>query len=216
LHDKFFAGFRLGRSEGEIIIPDAKISSLHAEVHKDPKGNLILVDLGSSNGLYLDGARVKRISLMPGVKFRAGKTIFKTVEVDGEKSLRRRQGPSWRDVLIDELPLLDLKNLPTKDVAKAFSPYLKITVLTGVQTDQTFVLGFGPRSFGSSGLDFELFDPEAPELAFQIHPDPGGARFTTEHPEQVLLNHNSISSDLLRAGDRIYLGETILQISFEE
>lgn len=45
---------------------DLDASSRHAEIRRQPGGELMLSDIGSSNGTYVDGARVTRVSLTPG------------------------------------------------------------------------------------------------------------------------------------------------------
>jgi hypothetical protein len=62
--------FTLGRvSEGQPIMPDIDLSSfngyqlgvsrLHAVLKKQPNNEIVIVDLGSSNGTYLNGTRLK-------------------------------------------------------------------------------------------------------------------------------------------------------------
>jgi pSer/pThr/pTyr-binding forkhead associated (FHA) protein len=212
---KLAEGMQLGRSKGEIQIPDPKISGLHALVEKDSRGKLILVDQNSSNGLLINEIRVKRVALLPGVRFQAGKTLFKVVDYEDHK-LAASAPQSWRELLMDEIPRLKLKNKDPKVSVQPFQKLVKIEILTGIQADQSFVLGFGPRIFGSDTLDIELFDIEAPNVAFQLTPDLAGVRFSTNYPEKVTLNHNQVSTDLIKAGDKIYLGQTTIQITFEE
>ena len=51
---------RIGRAEdNEIVIPDLLVSRYHAELRHSRSG-FEIVDLGSSNGVFLDGARVQR------------------------------------------------------------------------------------------------------------------------------------------------------------
>ena len=71
---KISPGMRLGRSKGEIILPDSKISSIHAQIEADNRGLLFLVDKDSSNGIKIDGEKVRRLALAHGVKFTLGKT----------------------------------------------------------------------------------------------------------------------------------------------
>ena len=212
---KLQEGMQLGRSKGEIQIPDPKISSLHAIIEKDSRGKLVLVDQNSSNGLLINEVRVKRVAMLPGVRFQAGKTFFKVVEFEDHK-LAGADTKSWRELLMEEIPRLKLKNKTSEASVQPFQKLVKVEILTGIQADQTLVLGFGPRHFGSDTLDIELLDAEAPALAFQLSPDLNGVRFSTNHPEKVTLNHNQVSTDLVKAGDKIFLGQTTIQISFED
>lgn len=217
----------MGRTACEILIPDGKVSNTHAQIEKDQKGRYILMDLDSSNGLLVNGVRVKRIALLPGVMFQAGKTFFKVIDqveenvviVPKEKREELENTPEkhhWRDVLTRDLLTLEFQNQPPIETVLAFRPLIKLNFISGIQADQTYVLGYGPRQFGADGLDIELMDPAAPSQAFELSPGIDGVRFTTSQPEIVLLNNKSVSTDLVKTGDRIYLGQTIIQVSFEE
>ncbi len=53
--------FTIGRSSGCSIqiLDDTFISSLHCRVYRDEAGNTLLEDLGSTNGTYLNGDRIR-------------------------------------------------------------------------------------------------------------------------------------------------------------
>ncbi|HWB21303.1 MAG TPA: DUF3662 and FHA domain-containing protein [Gaiellaceae bacterium] len=64
----------LGRSKDcDIPVPDPNVSRRHAEVRQDGSG-YTLVDLESTNGIELDGRRVKQLKLEDGTKFTIGST----------------------------------------------------------------------------------------------------------------------------------------------
>jgi hypothetical protein len=64
----------LGRSKDcDIRLADPNISRRHAEVRPDGDGFLI-VDLDSTNGIEVDGKRVKVLALTDGARFRLGTT----------------------------------------------------------------------------------------------------------------------------------------------
>ena len=64
----------LGRSRGcDIQIEDSNISRRHAELRQEGSAYWI-VDLDSTNGLEVDGRRVKRAKLEPGSTFTVGST----------------------------------------------------------------------------------------------------------------------------------------------
>lgn len=55
---------RIGReSSNDIVISDINASRVHAEIHMEPNGTWIISDLGSTNGLYVNGRRVKSAPL---------------------------------------------------------------------------------------------------------------------------------------------------------
>jgi len=65
----------LGRGpQNDIVLndPDRAISRFHAEVRPDEERGWVLVDLNSQNGCWVDGRRVDRVPLRPGVPVTIG------------------------------------------------------------------------------------------------------------------------------------------------
>ncbi|MCH2580672.1 MAG: FHA domain-containing protein [Planctomycetes bacterium] len=80
-----FAEFpvRIGREDSsDIVTGDSKTSRRHAVIELD-EGSLYICDQGSSNGCFLNSARVEREKLGPGDKLRLGNTRFEIREIDG-------------------------------------------------------------------------------------------------------------------------------------
>ena len=75
--------FIIGRLRGDIVISDSKISSRHAQVELGEKGELKLVDLGSTNGIKISGSKVSSIVLNPGLRLQLGNTHLE-VQIDLE------------------------------------------------------------------------------------------------------------------------------------
>src|SRR3954471_1690713 len=60
---------------------DSEISRVHARVFHDPSGRLIIEDLGSTNGTFVNGNRISgQQALNPGDEVRVGQT---TMSVEG-------------------------------------------------------------------------------------------------------------------------------------
>lgn len=214
-------GVRIGRSSGEILINDPKVSSLHAQVEKDGRGQLLLVDLDSSNGLKLNGQKVRRIALLPGVTFQIGRTLFKVLELfkDQAPLPQDHSNPAakdWRGVLKSQIPRAGAQNQTALVKMLPFTPVLRLSFIEGLQADQFLVLGYGPRQVGADVLDVEIQDPESPDLAFELTPENGHAVFTTKHPRKVLLNDQPVSSEQLKDGDLIRIGRSLIKVTFEK
>ena len=65
---------RIGRKKGnDIVLPDEKTSGVHCEIAPEDD-RLVLKDLGSTNGTFLDGKRVSEIVLTPGDVVKIGRT----------------------------------------------------------------------------------------------------------------------------------------------
>ncbi len=76
--------FLLGRTPGEgFEIDDGRISRRHAMLHR--AGNrVVLEDLGSRNGVKVNGTRSERVTLRPGDRIRIGDTVLRVDNVEGD------------------------------------------------------------------------------------------------------------------------------------
>ena len=92
------AVLRIGRKSGnDLVLADEKTSGVHCEIAPEAD-RLVLKDLGSTNGTFLDGKRITEVVLTPGdvvtvgrlrVKFRAEGDDAAAADDAGEFSLRK-------------------------------------------------------------------------------------------------------------------------------
>jgi pSer/pThr/pTyr-binding forkhead associated (FHA) protein len=67
----------IGRTaRADFIIDAALVSRLHCRLTADPSDQLIVEDLGSTNGTIVNGARVDRHVLRPGDTLTVGRVDF--------------------------------------------------------------------------------------------------------------------------------------------
>lgn len=69
----------IGRSAGnnDIIVNDVNVSRNHLQIIQDDNGNYSLVDLGSTNGTYVNGRRISgEVYLQPGDQVMIGSTVL--------------------------------------------------------------------------------------------------------------------------------------------
>ncbi|MDD7930965.1 ATP-binding cassette domain-containing protein [Actinomycetospora straminea] len=68
---------RIGReTDNDVVVHDLLVSRHHAELIADGAGGWELVDLGSPNGTYVDGRRIRRVPLRPGMLVGIGHALF--------------------------------------------------------------------------------------------------------------------------------------------
>ena len=73
----------IGREEGvKIRIPRPNVSRKHCELAINDDDELVVVDLKSSNGTYVNGERVRERELVPGDLLTVGDVVF-VVRIDG-------------------------------------------------------------------------------------------------------------------------------------
>jgi pSer/pThr/pTyr-binding forkhead associated (FHA) protein len=211
---KIEQGLTLGRSKADIVIKDPKISSTHAEILINSKEQYVLVDLESSNGLYINGRRVKKVALLPGVIFEVGRTVFKVVQVEATEAANFSRIMTWRTMLAGYLYGLTSPERSESLSLQSFSPALRLSFVQGIQTDEEIILGYGPRSAGSESIDIELLDQDAPKQAFELRPGPGAVEIKILAPGQVTLNKVSVDSEILKDGDLIAVGNTLIKVTY--
>ena len=66
----------LGRAKADFVVDAALVSRRHCRLTADASDQLIVEDLGSTNGTEVNGKRVKRGVLRPGDKLTVGRVVF--------------------------------------------------------------------------------------------------------------------------------------------
>lgn len=74
----------IGRApRAEFVLDAALVSRLHCRLTASAEGTLEVLDLGSTNGTFVNGRRVRRSPLVPGDRLKVGR-----VELTVEKGTR--------------------------------------------------------------------------------------------------------------------------------
>lgn len=203
----------LGRKKADIMIKDPNISTLHAIVLIDDNGIPILVDQGSRNGLIVNESIVQKIALYPGTIFMVGNTEFVVKSLSDEEIETLFPSKTWRELFRDDIEKATLQSFPSDEIT-AFNPRVELKFIAGVQTDLSYVLGFGPRTAGFYYSDISLMDPHAPDIAFKISPTKSGAFISNFDINSVFLNGKKFESASLANGDKIQFGESQIAVLY--
>lgn len=207
-------GLTIGRSRADVIIQDPKVSGTHAQIAVDGKGQLVLIDLDSANGILIGGRRVKKVALLSGVSFEIGHTQFKVVNVDEGFIGSFARFMTWRSILRGRISPEGESSGGGRTILEGFSPAIKLTFTQGIQADQEIILGYGPRIAGSDSLDIELWDETTPAKAFEFRPGPGVVEIKVLAPGKVTLNNKPFDAEMLKDGDLISTGNTLIKITY--
>lgn len=197
-------GLKIGRSLGDIVLKDPLVSDLHAEIQIYPNGKIMIIDRDSKNKINMNDKLTVKSILELRTKFQIGETEF---EVDF--------------VQTPEEVMIEFIKKHTKEVQnnplflQPFVQAMEIVFLAGVQKGRKHYISYGPRFFGSHSVDFPLFEKKAPKKAFALVPDKMKTFFVTSHPSLVRLNEKKIKKASIKDGDKILIGNTILQIGLE-
>lgn len=222
----------IGRTGVNITIEDPKMSAKHARVDRRADGSWTITDLGSTNGIRYKDKLTQQVVLAPGVSLVIGNTRFSIVATKVATPPPLPKSGSKKPVLPVEEPAPPVKDwshyfvsFSERSLSKVknslrelapFSPLVVLTFTHGPQAGSVWVLGYGPRAVGLGSLDLPLFENGLPPIAFELFPREHHACFTTQHPENVLLNGRTISSEVLKPGDEIQLENTRIKVSFKE
>jgi adenylate cyclase len=97
----------IGRATtNQLVLADEKVSRKHAVVHHQGENEYWLVDLGSSNGTYLNGRRVAQpMALSDGANIQIGNSVLRFRQPAGEESVRG-------DFPVTERTLVDIRSVP--------------------------------------------------------------------------------------------------------
>jgi hypothetical protein len=180
-------------------------------------GKALLADSNSPSGLWINGVRVKQVLLKNGVIFQLENQFFKVTKVIvNEDSFAEASESDWKQNLKDNLKisllLNPLINQYEPNELLVFNPPLKIQFLKGVQTDEIFVLGYGPRQFGRDILDCRLLNPKDPAHAFDLLPTSKGALLVNKCGSMLKINNSEVIESLLNVGDEISLGTHLMKV----
>ncbi|MDV2977353.1 UNVERIFIED_CONTAM: DUF853 family protein [Actinomycetes bacterium ARC8] len=90
--------YTIGRSNTRIVIPDPELSREHARLVVTEK-DIMIIDLGSANGTYIDGERVRHALISTASSIRCGSSTMSLVFLDAPDKALADAGTSVRDPL---------------------------------------------------------------------------------------------------------------------
>ena len=112
----------VGRSSDlDMVLVEEMVSRKHARIAYENDA-IVIEDLGSTNGTFVNGEKIKRAQLKEGDRVLIGTSILKVIVVDGQPNdqgrpnlevvaAQRRTSPRTMSGAIDEVPLPDLLQL---------------------------------------------------------------------------------------------------------
>jgi hypothetical protein len=92
---------RIGRGyDNDVIVDDPYVAARHLRVFRDETGQLVVEDLGSANGTFLDGgkSRLARMIVDGSQPIRIGQTYLRVRDLNHAVEPERLARPQWRIV----------------------------------------------------------------------------------------------------------------------
>lgn len=124
---------------------------------------------------------------------------------------------SPRSRLIEALQnLLEENENPLFPISfQLFKTPFSLKVCRGPQSDDEYIVSWGPRDFGPFSLEFPIEYPPLPDILFSLRPNSDGdIEFYTEHPEFSKVSGKNKNPCVIEDGDRIHVGDSELEVSF--
>ena len=207
----------IGRdASNKIRLRDAEVSRRHAEIRREVDGRT-LVDLESSNGVYVNGRRIKTRRLLNGDQIQIGKTlllfssrvsdvgsreplvdVFQDADGDGASQVLHALAPEENRVFSrpsSEAPSADDVKSAWFEKARAHLNFMYHATLAASRT-----------------LDVERLLERILELIFQWAPVDRGCVFLYDADADKLVPK---SSRTRKAGGRVQVSQTILNYTFK-
>jgi len=211
-------GFTIGREGAHYNLKDPKTSDIHCIV-AEKQGDLYLVDNDSKNGLWADGHQVKHVALKNKLRLKIGRTHIEVRQKTAGANLKTTpKSPKieWPTALQKEIHRLKTitTNSEEESQCQVFMPPVKLTFMSGVQTDDLWTLGYGPRTAGSAGHELNILEESCPEKCFTLSQTDDGCLLTTEHKDAVRVNGKNVTEYILKENDEIEVPGAKLKVEF--
>ncbi|WP_258802659.1 FtsK/SpoIIIE domain-containing protein [Pseudarthrobacter sp. NS4] len=91
--------YTIGRSNAGIVIPDAELSRQHARLVVT-ETKIIIIDLDSENGTYVDGQRIRNAAVSTGSMIRCGNSTMSMVFTDKPEKALSDAGTSVQEPIL--------------------------------------------------------------------------------------------------------------------
>ncbi len=201
----------IGRSKADINLKDSRASSLHGKILEE-NGDYFYVDLNSTNGSLVAGVEVKKIKLIPGLVITIGSTNLEiTTEFEVKKSSKANLS-EWRETLFNFLQKQNIDQ--TEEAIHTFHRCLLVTVKSGIQAGESWILGYGPRKIGPLSSDICLLDETLDGLCLKIHQNDGEIVVESLEGKTFTIDGQKKGAEVLKDKLDIQIGNTLLEIGY--
>jgi ABC-type multidrug transport system ATPase subunit/pSer/pThr/pTyr-binding forkhead associated (FHA) protein len=193
--------FSIGRSpDCDLVLPDGKVSGHHAPIEREGT-TLFITDRGSTNGTFVNGARITRTPLQPDVDVRIGDATLTLVAASPPPPARTRDLPTFST---SGTPIAD----GTQTVLATGAPAAPVT-LTDLPLDKDVItIGRDPSN------DLTLPNPLVSRRHARLRR--AGATYVIDDlgsTNGTFVNGTRITSHELKAGDQIQISVFVIAYS---
>ncbi len=194
LSASFFSDEEMGKNHAQIILDQNMSWNINGLDE-----NKIRIGLGES----------ERISLILGLVFHLGQTGFKVVEKP------KLQLEGWEEGLTD---WMSEQHWESRQTDFFFFLYpVRMTFLSGPQSDEFFTISYGPRIMGFNNFDLNIKDPSQPKNIVRFY-QIGESAYVENligglQTDKVLVNKNRFDHHAIADGDRLQFGAHLIEFT---
>ncbi len=207
----------IGRdASNKIRLRDAEVSRRHAEIRRGVDG-CVLVDLESSNGVYVNGRRVKSRRLLNGDQIQIGKTVLLFSSRVSDVGSREPLVDVFQDAEDDDVSQVlhalapeESRVFPRSSSLAASADDVKSAWFEKARAHLNFM--YHATLAASRTLDVERLLDRILELIFQWAPVDRGCVFLYDADADKLVPK---SSRTRKTGGRVQVSQTILNYTFK-
>lgn len=212
----------LGRKDADILVRDIQVSAAHLALEYR-EGMFRIADLGSSNGTFVGGTRVRERKLRIGEEVRIGDGAFRLI-VDPDLAMRlaadRPTRPAPRSGGLSELIALEFSVPDDRTVSPRIEepprsetkPNIRLRVVAGPDRGKRFAFSGGSVIIGRLNADVSLSDPDVSRKHAVLERGEGGQVILRDlaSVNGTLVNERAVGNCVLSPADRIGVGRTTL------
>jgi DNA-binding NtrC family response regulator len=132
----------------DLVLRDARVSSVHAELSPRSAGRALLRDAGSTNGIWLGRERVLEIEIAPGAVVRMGDTTLELVADQRTQAAPVEAPPSFGNLVGSTREMRELFSVLERIAPKPLSVLVQGETGTGKEEVARAVHAKSPRSNG--------------------------------------------------------------------
>lgn len=224
---------------------DESLPAIHSQALLNRKNQLVLVCTNAVYEIALVDRTAKKATLTDNLIFQVGAIKLRVLLTDRpirtaketqrppESTLEPSQVSSGmietniqlklfesalpKNLFIAEIEKLipRAKNVQPSASFRLFQKPLLLTVETGPQADDEFILAWGPRDFGPASLEFPIEFPPFPGILFTLSPNSKGEIvFSTNYPDFSRVSGHKESTCVIPPKSKIEAGSSIIFIDY--
>lgn len=208
---------KIGRSRGDVVLEDSLVSDFHAEIKLNSKGDFMLLDLDSKNGILFEDKKRNEVNLKKGVEFKIGRNVFQVfLNPNSQNSASQNPLGSFLE-----------KNLnsftdKSPETLSAFSHHVELHFLSGPQEGENCHLTYGPCIFEKDENGNLVLSQNVSNCLFCITSNHKSkntdnqidkhAIFVLSEQSQIKLNDKNIKEQIIKSNDVITFDDTQIEL----